>query len=139
MDCDVEMLRQRNPFLPTLPFIIMFITLVESTLGLSPSQDQPGWGMLKRGLIHQFHRRALWMLTEENGDPSGVSEVPAASLQRGNNLAEVTGSSSSRKKRLSVSVTSSTKCSRGLSFTDRASRLNSAKSFRLRARAPPFR
>lgn len=139
MGRDVEMLRQINPFLPMLLFIMMFVTLVESILGLAPSQDQPGWGMLRRGLMYQFYTRALWMLTEENGDPSGVSEVPAASLQRGSNLAQVTGSSSSRKKRLSVSVTSSTKCSRGLSFTDRASRLNSAKSFRLRARAPPFR
>lgn len=65
--------------------------------------------------------------------------IPAASLQRGSNRAEVTGSSSSRKKRFSVSVTSSTKCSPGRSFTDRASRRNSARSFRLRARAPPFR
>ena len=69
----------------------------------------------------------------------GILGVPAASLQRGNNRAEVTGSSSSRKKRLSVSVTSSTKCSPGRSFTERASRRNSARSRRLRARAPPFR
>lgn len=69
----------------------------------------------------------------------GILGVPAASLQRGNSRAEVTGSSSSRKKRLSVSVTSSTKCSPGRSFTDRASRRNSARSRRLRARAPPFR
>lgn len=65
--------------------------------------------------------------------------VPAASLQRGSNRAAVTGSSSSRKKRLSVSVTSSTKCSPGRSFTDRASLRKSARSRRLRARAPPFR
>ena len=69
----------------------------------------------------------------------GILRVPAASLQRGSNRAEVTGSSSSRKNRLSVSVTSSTKCSPGRSFTDRASRRNSARSRRLRARAPPFR
>lgn len=69
----------------------------------------------------------------------GILGVPAASLQRGSNRAEVTGSSSSRKKRLSVSVTSSTKCSPGRSFTDRASRRKSARSRRLRARAPPFR
>lgn len=37
-----------------------------------------------------------------------------------------------------MSVTSSTKCSPGRSFTDRASCRNSAKSRRLRARAPPF-
>ena len=71
--------------------------------------------------------------------PMRLLYPPAASLQRGSNRAEVTGSSSSRKKRLSVSVTSSTKCSPGRSFTDRASRRNSASSFRLRARAPPFR
>lgn len=65
--------------------------------------------------------------------------VPAASLQRGSNRAAVTGSSSSRKKRLRVSVTSSTKCSPGRSFTDRASLRKSARSRRLRARAPPFR
>lgn len=80
-----------------------------------------------------------WLPLVSCGKFLGILGVPAASLQRGNNRAEVTGSSSSRKKRLSVSVTSSTKCSPGRSFTERASRRNSARSRRLRARAPPFR
>jgi hypothetical protein len=103
----------------------------------------PGWEMLTRKAA-QSHKRASWILVENREIPLGpwflgILVVPAASLQRGSNRAEVTGSSSSRKKRLSVSVTSSTKCSPGRSFTDRASRRNSARSRRLRARAPPFR